>query len=137
MWVQVLSTLIGLWMMAAPSVLNYRGTAWLNDSILGPIVATNATIAIWECTRALRWLNLPIGVWLLIAPWVFGYETAPLLNSLACGLLLIVFSRVKGEIHRRFGGGWSVLWGKPRPELKDGPGNEDQHPGRPPVAVMN
>jgi hypothetical protein len=110
MWAQVLNTLLGVWLMAAPDVLGYRGAAGLNDRILGPIAAGAAIIALWECTRALRRINLPIGLWLLVAPWVLGYEAAPLLNSTAVGLSLAACSTVRGGLRQRFGGGWSALW---------------------------
>ena len=87
MWSQALNLLVGLWLTAAPGVLGYNGPAALNHHILGPIAASAAVVALWECTRAIRWLNLPIGVWLLIAPWVFAYEPVPRFDSLACGLL--------------------------------------------------
>lgn len=113
MWAQILNTLLGLWLMAAPDVLGYRGAAGVNDHILGPIAASAACVALWEVTRAVRWVNLPIGLWLIAAPWVLGYGAAPRLNSLAVGLPLVAFAAVRGELRQRFGGGWSALWGKP------------------------
>lgn len=47
-----------------------------------------ATIAIWDLTRPLRWVNV----------------------SLAAGALILACSLVKGNPTHRFGGGWSSLW---------------------------
>src|SRR5687768_8887489 len=104
MWAQLLGTLLGVWLMAAPDLLGYDGAVALNDHILGPVIATLATVAAWEATRPLRWGNLPIGLWLIAAPWLLGSEAVPLLHSTAVGLLLVATSTVRGRIRQRFGG---------------------------------
>jgi hypothetical protein len=129
MWAQLLGTLLGVWLMAAPVLLGYDGAAALNDSILGPVIATLAAVAAWEATRPVRWGNLPIGLWLLAAPWLLGYEAVPLLNSTAVGLLLVATCTIRGQIGQRFGGGWSALWGPGDPELRSN-GTEDRADGR-------
>jgi hypothetical protein len=110
MWVQMVSSLLGVWLMAAPAVLGYGDPARTNDRIVGPLSASFAFIAIWEVTRGLRWAGLPLGAWLLVAPWVLGnYASTPTLNSMVVGLLLIALSLVRGNIGQSFGGGWSAL----------------------------
>src|SRR5215207_3520539 len=89
MWPRLVNTLVGLWLMAAPAVLDYAGAARTNDRIVGPLAASFAVIAIWEVTRPLRWANVALGVWLLVAPWLLGADRAPLLNETAAGLVLI------------------------------------------------
>ena len=71
--------------MASPAVLDYADPARANDRIIGPIVASMATIAIWEVTRPLRWVNVVLGAWLLIAPWLLGHLPDARWNSLAAG----------------------------------------------------
>jgi len=110
MWAQVINTMLGLWLMAAPAALGYGRPAATNDWIVGPLVATFACIAIWECTRSLRWLNAPLGVWLLIAPWLLDYSWEARANSVAVGLAITALAFVGGQITEQFGGGWSVLW---------------------------
>jgi hypothetical protein len=110
MWAQVLSALLGVWLMVAPAVLGYPGPAHINDRIIGPIVASIAAIAAWEATRPLGRANLVLGLWLVIAPWVLGYGSMALLNSTLVGVLLVVFALVPGRVRHRFGGGWSSLW---------------------------
>ena len=110
MWGQLMSLLLGIWLMAAPSILEYGNPAAANDWIMGPLVATFATIALWEITRSFRRMNLILGVWLLMAPFVFSYSKIPMMNDIAVGILLTVFSLVRGKIRHSFGGGWSSLW---------------------------
>jgi hypothetical protein len=106
----ILSTLVGLGLMAAPGVLGYGGAARTSDHIVGPIVATFACVAIWEVTRSARWVNVPLGLWLLIAPWVLGYGGTPMWNALICGAAAVGLACVRGRTKHRFGGGWKMLW---------------------------
>lgn len=113
MWAQLINVAVGLWLMAAPEVLSYGGAAKTSDHIAGPLIATFATIALWQVTRALRWANLPLSLWLLAAPWFLFREPRAVASSVACGLLLGALSLVRGRITRRTGGGWSALrWGR-------------------------
>lgn len=110
-WAEIIVTLIGVWLMAAPDVLGYDNTAAENaDRIVGPIVATFGCVAIWEVTRACRWINLVLGVWLVLAPLFIDYTYAGLLNTLACGLAIVFLSGLpKGKIRAQLGGGWKSL----------------------------
>lgn len=111
MWGQMINAGLGIWLMGAPAILSYAEPARTNDHIVGPLVATFATIAVWEVTRPLRWVNLLLGVWLLIAPLALGYGPgASTLNSLAVGAIVAVLAAFPGKIAQRFGGGWSSLW---------------------------
>lgn len=113
MWARIINTILGLWLMAAPTVLGYTDTvAATNHRIVGPIVVSFAVIAMWEATRPVHWVNLPLGIWLLISPLVFGgYGSAPLINSVVVGALVAVCALVRGTYRpERYGGGWSVLW---------------------------
>ena len=110
MWGQIVNTLLGVWLMAAPTALNYHGLARTHDWIVGPVVATVACIAIGEVTRPLRWLNLVAGLWMLAAPWLLAYAAAASVNSMAIGLLIAVLSLSRGKPAHTFGGGWSALW---------------------------
>lgn len=111
MWAQVINFALGIWLMAAPSVLGYAGIATDNDHIVGPVIATFAMIAWWECTRPVRLWNIPLGAWLIVAPWVLGYnDNQILLNSSLVGILVILFSTFRGKVEGTFGGGWSSLW---------------------------
>lgn len=96
--------------MAAPAVLGYAGPASINDRVVGPLAASIATIAIWEATRSLRWVNFALAVWLLLAPLILRYDgPAARLNSLTVGFLMVLCALVRGKVKGRFGGGWSSL----------------------------
>lgn len=110
MWAQVVNAVLGLWLMAAPAVLDYGVPAQTNDRIVGPVIATFAIVAWWEATRVVRLWNLPVGLWLIVAPWILGYGTLPALNSLGVGVLVMGLACVRGTVEGTFGGGWSALW---------------------------
>lgn len=101
---------LGVWLMAAPSILSYGPPAQTNDRIFGPIAVTFATVAIWETTRVLRWGNFWIGLWLIAAPWILGYGTTPLINSVLVGAVIAGLALIRGDITDKFGLGWSSLW---------------------------
>ena len=110
MWKHLLPALAGIWLMMSPAVLEYADPARANDRIIGPIVASLATIAMWEASRPLRWVNVVLGAWLLVAPWLLAYPPAARWNSLAAGAAVVGLSLVKGKRTHEFGGGWSSLW---------------------------
>ncbi len=111
MWPRFVNTLLGLWLMVAPTVLGFEKTIANNDYIVGPCVASFAIIAIWEATRVVRLYNIPLGIWLLLAPWVLAYDnTLAIVNDMVVGGLVIAFALIKGTISQRFGGGWSAIW---------------------------
>lgn len=113
MWAQILNTLVGIWLMASPAFLNYSDAGAKSNYIVGPIVATIATVACWEATRGFRTTNIPLGIWLMLAPIILGYENPfPIMNDMACGSIIIVLALVRGEIKGSYGGGWKTLWDK-------------------------
>ncbi len=108
---RIVEILLGVWLMASPTVLDYAGNAaGTNDRIVGPLVVSVAGIAVAEVSRPFRWCQIVLGLWLLIAPWVFGHATVPLLNDLIVGVLLIVLATRGGQVSEAFGGGWPSLW---------------------------
>lgn len=107
---QLINMMIGLWLMAAPSVIGYGRPAATSDHIVGPLVATFACIAIWEATRGLRWVNLPLGIWAAIAPLLLGAPSPGIASGVLCGMLIAWLATRGGAIQHRFDGGWSMLW---------------------------
>jgi len=110
MWPQLVNVALGLWLMAAPAVLNYGRPASTSDHIVGPLIATFACIALWEATRAMRWINLPLGLWVLAAPWLLDAPLAGRLSSMLTGTAVAGLSCFGGTVRQRFGGGWAALW---------------------------
>ena len=111
MWARIVSAALGVWLMAAPTVLDLGEPARSNDHVAGALAASLAMIAAAEVTRSLRWVALPLGVWLLTAPWLLGHDqTAAILNDSLVGVALAVLAPLGGRVRQRFGGGWSSLW---------------------------
>ena len=116
MWAQLASTALGVWLMAAPSVMGYHGPARTNDHVVGPVVATFACVAIWEVTRPVRWGNVVLGLWLVLAPWVLAAGWAATANETFTGVVLCCLALVRGRLTIAAGGGWSALWRRPPTE---------------------
>ena len=110
MWAQVVSLVVGVWLIAAPQLLNYHGPIRTNNHIVGPLVAAFACIAIWEATRPVRWANFVLGIWLALAPWVLQFEWEDTAHSFAAGLAIACLSLVRGQLRHQVGGGWPALW---------------------------
>src|SRR5690606_4194310 len=110
MWAQILNSLIGIWLMAAPNVLGYNGVAADVDHIVGPIVTTFAVVALSGCTRKVGRLNIIGGVWLIAAPWILGYDhSSSITNAIITGILITAFSLFKRQTQQEYGGVWSQL----------------------------
>ena len=110
MWAQLINAAIGIWLMAAPAVLGYGGTAATIDRVIGPCIAALGVVAVGECTRGVRWWLLPFAAWLIVAPWAL--QIGPPIysqNSLACGVGVACFALLRGRVKGQFGGGWSTL----------------------------
>jgi hypothetical protein len=126
MWAQVINAILGLWIMASPTIFGLEGTLADNNHIVGPIIASFAIISWWEATRVVRLYNLPLGAWLLLAPWVLGHDgTAAIVNDMVVGVLVIVFSLVRGKITENYGGGWRSIWHSDSPHAKIARNQED------------
>ena len=111
MWSQAVMALLGIWMMITPDLLGYSKKIADNAHIVGPLIATFSIIAIWECTRNARLLNLSMAIWLLAAPVVLKYENdTALMNDYGVAILIIFLLLVKPKHKYRFGGGWPSLW---------------------------
>jgi hypothetical protein len=113
MWPRFISIIVSVWLTASADVLGFDGAAKTNSVICGALASTFVTVAIWETTRGLRWLNCAIGVWLSISLAVLRYELPALFSNLAVGIVLISSSLIKGGIKGKTAGGWRSLWERP------------------------
>jgi hypothetical protein len=124
---RAIAVVVGVWLMAAPAVLDFGDPAASSDRIAGPIGGGLAFVALWRVVRTLRWGVLPVGAWLVVAPAVLGYDDVTAwVNSIVCGLVFVYtvrFGRVSPE---EFGGGWRAVW---RPEKATWPGATEQRTG--------
>ena len=102
---------LGIWLMVAPGVFDFSKKIADNAHIAGPLIATFSMVAILECTRNVRFLNLPIAIWLFAAPLVLQYDnTTALMNDYAVAILILLLLIVKPKRKHRFGGGWPSIW---------------------------
>lgn len=114
LWNQFLVILIGLWLTAAPDVLQYEGPERTNNHIVGPLVVSAAVIAVAEVTRAVRWVNAALGVWLILAPVILNYSPLHIgVRSSLAGAAVLGLSLIEGPRRDRMGGGWTRLWSTP------------------------
>ena len=81
MWARVASLLVGIWVTAAPAVLQYGDPGRTGDHIVGPLAASAAIVAMSQAVRGVRWLETAAGAALVIAPWPLGYPAVLALHS--------------------------------------------------------
>lgn len=111
MWARVIIIISGVWLMVAPAIFRFNKTISDNAHIVGPLIATFAIVALSECTRNVRYFNLPLAAWLLFAPWVLHYDnTTALINDYAVAFLVGGLTFVPPKRQHRFGGGWPAIW---------------------------
>lgn len=116
-WAQILNAFLGIWLMAAPAVLDFHGPGRINNLIVGPIAATFAIIAIWEVVRPLGKLNIASGIWLVLAPLILNHQSmVPVINSFLVGIMMIGLALTSSRTSGKFAGGWRSLLDSPRNE---------------------
>jgi len=103
-WSLLLSAVVGVWFMSAPSMLGLAGATADSTHLVGALVVTFSVVAFAEAARLVRWLNVLCGPWMLLAPWLLdgGTPTWPLI-SVASGLTLIALSLRRGPVEDRYG----------------------------------
>lgn len=106
---QMTLVVTGLWLMLAPSVLDYGGAAATSDRIAGPVMAATAFLAVFAITRGLRWFNLLVGAWLVAAPWLLNFPVDATVSSMVCGVAALVLAPLGAPDQSRYGGGWIAL----------------------------
>jgi hypothetical protein len=110
MWAQVLTTVIGFWVVMAPAILDYGGNAANHGYVIGPILAAIGWISASEVLRGLRFVNLVPAVALLIVAFGPGYPATALTSSAASAVAVSMLTFVPGRRTRRVGGGWRGVW---------------------------
>lgn len=103
-WNLWLSTMVGAWLMAAPTILNLGGTAADSTHIVGALVVTFSVVAFAEPARPVRLLNILCGTWLLLAAWILdGGAPSWAWFSVASGLVLMMLNIRRGPIEDQYG----------------------------------
>jgi hypothetical protein len=104
-WNLVVSALIGLWIMLAPSLLGSENKAADSDHLAGALIVTVTVIVMAEVIRAGRFVNILLGVWLMISPWLlFGTTPGAKWNDAISGVAIILLSLPRGAIREHYAG---------------------------------
>ncbi len=103
-WNLWLSTAVGIWLMAAPTLLKLVGTVADSTHIVGALVVTFSVVAFAEPARPVRVMTILCGAWLLLAAWILdgGMPGWPSI-SVGSGLALIVLNLRCGPVEDRYG----------------------------------
>lgn len=108
---QILSALIGVWLMFAPAVLSHSGTTLASfDRGIGPAMAAVSFVAAAQITRSVRWLNLPLAAALAIAPWFLDASTASKASSVLSAVAVLALTPWGRPDQREYGNGWTTVW---------------------------
>jgi hypothetical protein len=111
MWAQIVSLLLGVWLLLAPDIFGYGDPARTAERAIGPVVIVVAALAIRAVTRPVRLLNVLTGLALLVVPWIFAYTSVPAVaNSDLVGMALLGLALIRGRVPDAYAGGWSSLW---------------------------
>ncbi|HKU51498.1 MAG TPA: vitamin K epoxide reductase family protein [Nitrospira sp.] len=114
-WNHLFVMALGVWLMAAPDVMQYEGPERIVAHITGPLVVSMAIIAMAEVTGFARWVNVALGLWLMLAPVLMGYEPLHIgaRSALIGGAILLLSLLVKRTGQEQTGGGWRRVWTTP------------------------
>ncbi len=103
-WNLVIITLIGIWVVVAPSVLGFSGTMADNNNLVGALIVMFGIISMSEVMRPARYLFILFGIWLIAAPFILGTDdNAAMWTNLISGAVLIPLAFPKGKVEDKRG----------------------------------
>jgi hypothetical protein len=98
-WPALINTLLGLWLIVSPTILQYGGVAATNDVALGITIVciTLGSIILLPEFTTTSWLVLFSGIWVVFAPVTFGYQQLQMVatNDVAIGLLVTIVAGIR------------------------------------------
>ena len=107
-WTLAASTVLGVWLMAAPGALGVTGAAAHVQTLGGSLVVTTSIIAMGEPVRLLRWLNVLLGIAVGVGCWVVGSAAWVALQASIVGLVVSLLAAPRGPKRERYGS-WDPL----------------------------
>lgn len=114
-WQDVVSIVVGLWLIASPWVLGIQGPLQaIGDMVvIGIILVAFALTEMFLPESWEEWSEVVLGLWLIGSPWVLEFTnvTAATRNVIASGAVVAVLGVWVLLTDREFGG-W--LQGRPR-----------------------
>lgn len=103
-WNLLLTTLLGIWVLFSPSLLQMTGSDANNSHIFGALITVFSVIAFAEVARALRFLLLPLALWLSVSGMlVTGGNSLSLFSNPVVAVLVILLCLRKGSIKETYG----------------------------------
>src|SRR5690606_23503606 len=76
-WTLLVSTLLGIWLMATPGILGLPTQATVSDinHLCGSLIVVVSVICMGEPVRSGRYFNIPLGLAAAVLPWFFAEES--------------------------------------------------------------
>ena len=105
-WTLVVSTILGIWMMAAPEVMGLPIKADAADvnHLGGALIVVMAVVSMGEVVRTGRYLNVLFGLAVAIWPWFLSDSNLALnISSAVSGLLVAGLSIPRGTVKESYG----------------------------------
>jgi hypothetical protein len=106
-WTLDICALIGIWLMFAPDILKSNMLLSNISHLGGALVLTFSVIAMGECIRTVRLINVLFGLTFILAPFIATASTIEIITFVTAGLTIIVLSLPRGKIKESFGT-WDV-----------------------------
>ncbi len=113
-WQDIASLLVGVWLVMSPFFLGFAGAAMWITIVLGICVVLFAVEGFVIPSYLEEWGEILLGAALLAVPWTIGYEaSSATVNSVVCGLLVILFAVWELMTDRDFATWWHDQWHRP------------------------
>ena len=105
MWVRVIETMLGLWLVLSPFIFGHypaHQALWQNDFACGVAIVLLALGSFWPPLRHLHLLSLLVAGWLIGFGYVYGGYPAPpgAQNDIFLGLTLLLFAIIPNEANK-------------------------------------
>jgi len=109
-WQDPVNLVLGLWMVASPSVLGYAADdkpLW-NAIAVGLLVVLVAGLALYRAFAWQEWAMAAFGAWLVVSPWAVGFTSVfpAALNAVLVGLAIVAMGLWVLVSDRDIGGWW-------------------------------
>lgn len=113
-WQDIVSLMLGVWLVLSPFVLGFSGAATWITIILGLFVILFAVEGFIVPSYLEEWGEILLGLALLVAPWAIGYEAvSATASSMVAGLLVILFAVWELATDHDFATWWHDRWHHP------------------------
>ena len=93
-WQDIVSVVVGLWLMASPWILGLNGPlqAVGNFVVIGAILIAFAVTEMFLPESWEEWSEVVLGAWLIGSPWVLEFTAQPVAmrNAIATGAVVAV-----------------------------------------------